>query len=289
MRPRAGDRSDNATILRRMADLERSGVGPDVRTPLWSRLARSRDLIVALTHADLRVRYGRGPFRIVKWVLEPFALLGVYLMLVTFVVDRPGMDPGLSLACAIVPFQLVMTTVVSSTNAITMRESVILNMRFDRSLIPPTTVATETVAFFASLSLIVMTMIAYGVAPTPAILLYPFVLALNMLFALALAFPISLIGLWFRELRVFVVSFARAMFFLAPGLVPLSEASETAERWLRLNPLTGLFESYRAVFLYGDVPQAIDVLVPLLFSVVLLALAVPVYRREQGQFAKVVE
>ena len=79
------------------------------------------------------------------------------------------------------------------------------------------------------------------------------------------------------------------MFFLAPGLVPLSEASETAERWLRLNPLTGLFESYRAVFLYGDVPQAIDVLVPLLFSVVLLALAVPVYRREQGQFAKVVE
>ena len=160
MRPRAGDRSDNATILRRMADLERSGVGPDVRTPLWSRLARSRDLIVALTHADLRVRYGRGPFRIVKWVLEPFALLGVYLMLVTFVVDRPGMDPGLSLACAIVPFQLVMTTVVSSTNAITMRESVILNMRFDRSLIPPTTVATETVAFFASLSLIVITMIA---------------------------------------------------------------------------------------------------------------------------------
>ena len=30
-------------------------------------------------------------------------------------------------------------------------------------------------------------------------------------------------------------------------------------------------------------------LVPLLFSVVLLALAVPVYRREQRQFAKVVE
>ena len=198
---------------------------------------------------------GGGRFRIVKWVLEPFALLGVYLMLVTFVVDRPGMDPGLSLACAIVPFQLVMTTVVSSTNAITMRESIILNMRFDRTLIPPTTVATETVAFLASLSLIVLTMIAYGVAPTPAIAAVPASSSRSTCcFALALAFPISLIGLWFRELRVFVVSFARAMFFLAPGLVPLSEASETAERWLRLNPLTGLFEAYRAVFLYGDVP-----------------------------------
>jgi lipopolysaccharide transport system permease protein len=272
-----------------MADLERSGVGPVVREPVGQRLARTRDLIVALTRADLRVRYSRGPFRFVKWLLDPFALLGVYLVLVTFVFDNPGEAPGLSLACAVVPFQLVMTTVVSSTNAITLRESVILNMRFDRMLIPPSTVATETVAFLASLSLIVGTMIVYGVAPTAAILFYPVVLLLNILLALAVAFPISLIGLWFRELRVFVVSFARAMFFLAPGLVPLSEASETAQTWLRLNPLTGLFESYRAVFLFGEVPQLDDLLYPALFSLVLLVLAVPIYRREQGQFAKVVE
>ena len=41
-----------------------------------------------------------------------------------------------------------------------MRRVVILNMRFDRSLIPDDGGGTETVAFFASLSLIVMTMIA---------------------------------------------------------------------------------------------------------------------------------
>ena len=272
-----------------MADVARSGARPDVREPLWSRLARKRDLIVALTHADLRVRYGRGPFRLVKWILEPFALLGVYLMLVTFVVDKPGDDPGLSLACAVVPFQLIMTTVISSTNAITMRESVILNMRFDRTLIPPATVVTETVAFLASLSLIVVTMIAYGVAPTAAILAYPLLLAVNMLLALSLAFPVSLVGLWFRELRVFVVSFTRAMFFLAPGLVPLSQASDTAQRWLQLNPLTGLFESYRAVFLFGELPDAVDVLYPVGLAAVLLALTVPLDRREQRQFAKVVE
>ena len=132
-------------------------------------------------------------------------------------------------------------------------------------------------------------MIAYGVAPTPAILLYPFVLALNMLLALALAFPISLIGLWFRELRVFVVELRpRDVLPRAGPRAPLRGLGDGGAL-ARLNPLTGLFESYRAVFLYGDVPQAIDVLVPLLFSVVLLALTVPVYRREQGQFAKVVE
>lgn len=273
-----------------MADLERSGVGRRLLAGSTGvRFPREIELIVALSRADVRVRYGRGPFRLVKWMLEPLAVLGVYLLLITFVVDRPGVAPGLSLACAIVPFQLIMSSVVSSTNAITLRESIILNMRFDRMLIPPATVATETVAFFPSLSLIVITMAAYGVSPTPAIAAYPLLLAITMLLALSVAYPVTLIGLWFQELRVFVVSFVRAMFFLAPGLVSLSQTSDSAEGWLRLNPLTGLFEAHRAVFLDGELPAPADLLYPALFALVALVVSVPIYRREQGQFAKVVE
>lgn len=255
----------------------------------WTRLSRTFDVLIALARADLRSRYGRGRLRLVKWLLDPFALLGVYLLLVTFVVARPGEAPGLSLACAIIPFQLVMTTVACSTNAITMRESIILNMRFDRTLIPAATVATETVAFVASLTLIVFMMIVYGIAPTPAIAWYPIVFAVNVMLALAVAYPISLIGLWFRDLRVFVISVARATFFLAPGLVPLAETSERAQSLLRLNPLTGLFEAHRDVFLFGEAPNPTDLVYPFLFAVVLLLLVVPLYRREQRQFAKVVE
>jgi lipopolysaccharide transport system permease protein len=254
-----------------------------------SRLARMLDVVVALARADVRARYGRGRLRLVKWLLDPYALLGVYLLLVTFVLDNPGKAPGLSLACAIIPFQLVMATIASSTNAVTMRESIILNMRFDRTLIPPATVATETLAFAASLTMIGLTMIAYGIAPTPAIAWYPVVFAVNVLLSLAVAYPVTLIGLWFRELRVFVISLARATFFLSPALVPLSQTSERAQSILRFNPLTGLFEAYRAVFLYGRSPHASDLLYPLLFSLLLLVLVVPLYRVEQRQFAKVVE
>lgn len=246
-------------------------------------------MLRALAKADLRARYGRGRLRFVKWLLDPFALLGVYLVLVTFVLDRPGTAPGLSLACAIVPFQLVMSAVVNATTSVASRESIILNMRFERTLIPAAVVATEVIAFVASLAMIAMTMIAYTVAPTEALLWYPLVFAANVALALAVAYPASLIGLWFPELRVFVFSFARAMFFLAPGLVPLTDASSAAQDWLRLNPLTGLFEAHRDVFVRGNAPAAADVLYPLLFSSVLLLLVLPLYRREQTQFAKVVE
>ena len=64
--------------------------------------AKRIDLLIALSSSDLRARYGRGSWKSLKWLLDPFFATGVYLILVTFVIDRPGVAPGLSIACATV-------------------------------------------------------------------------------------------------------------------------------------------------------------------------------------------
>ena len=245
------------------------------------------DVALALMTADLRMRYGRGASRVVRWLVDPYALVGVYLLLVTFVLGRPGDAAGLRLACAIVPFQLVIGAVQFSTGALEMRQSAILNMAYERTLIPIATVLTECVAFVASLSLIVVTMAAYGVAPTAAIAWLPVLFLVTVVLALGLAYPATLFGVWFPQLRVFATNGVRALFFLSPGLVALSATPPDSEGALRLNPLTGIFEAYRSVFLLGESPSGGDLLYPSLVGVVLLAVSVPLYRAEQGQLAKV--
>jgi len=207
-------------------------------------------------------------------------VVGVYLVLVTIVL--------LTLACAVVPFSLVMTTIVNALGAVSARSSIILNMSFRRVLIPVSAALTETVAFAASLVLVVAMVAIYGITPNAAVLWLPVVIALNVLLAIACAYGASLFGLWFSDLRPFAVSFVRTMFFLAPGLVPLSDVGGRANDLLRINPLTGLFEAYRAVLVYGHRPAAWQLLVPLGASAILLAVLVPVYLRDQRQFAKVV-
>ena len=246
-------------------------------------------VVFALAAADIRERYGRGSARLAKWLLDPFALVGVYLLLVTFVLSRPGRAPGLSLACAVVPFQLLMSSVISSLGAVGRRKSIILNMRFRRELIPVAAVLTETIAFAASLLLLAVMMAGYGVAPTLSILSLPLALAETVVLALACSYPACLIGLWFPDLRNFVISFVRAVFFVAPGLVALHEIHGTTADVVRANPLTGLFESYRDALVYGQAPAAWQLLYPLAFSAALLALFWPIFRSEQSQFAKVVE
>lgn len=251
-------------------------------------LARSADLLRVLAESDLRFRYGRGPWRFIRWLFEPVALVGVYLLLVTFILDRPGTAVGLSLACAVIPFQLVMLTIGNAMTTLDARRPILLNMAFKRMLLPASSALTESVGFASSLFLIIFMMAVYGIAPTWNILWFPLVLLVNLLLAVAAAYPAILLGIWLRELRTFVVSFVRILFFLGPGLVPLAETSQGVRDVVRLNPLTGLFEAYRDVFLDGQRPPAWELLYPLIGAVVLLVLFVPVYRIEQRQFAKVV-
>ena len=248
-----------------------------------------KDVLIALTIADLKVRYGRGGARLVKWIVDPFALVGVYLVLVTFVLDRPGEAPGLSLACAVIPFQLVIATVANALGAVAVRHSIVLNMSFNRTLLPLSGTLTETMAFGASLLLLAFMMVVYAVPPTLATLWLPVVIGVNVLLAVAIAYPASLIGVWMPDLRSILTSAVRVLFFIAPGLVPLSEVSGSAHDLLQLNPLTGLFESYRDALLYTQAPGAFELLYPTAFALVLLAIFVPLYRSEQRQFAKMIE
>lgn len=255
---------------------------------LIGRLLRAVDLLRSLTEADLRFRYGRGPTRLLRWLLEPFALVGVYLLLVTFVLDLPGTAPGLSLAAVIVPFQLVISTVGNAMEAVPVRRPILLNMAFERNLIPVSSALTECASFLASFLLIIVMMAAYRIAPSFAFVWLPAVVLVNVYLAVAAAYAASLLGLWLRELKPFLLSFVRMLFFLSPGLVPLSETSPHIRSLLRLNPLTGLFEAYRGIFLDGRAPAAWELLYPILIGAVLLVLFVPLYRIEQRQFAKVV-
>jgi len=223
----------------------------------------------------------------VQWLVDPFALVGMYLLL-RVILGRGGHATGLSVACAVVPFQIVLLSCTSAMNAVSLREPILLNRRFDRMLIPPSAVMTEGLSFAASFLMFPLLMAYYGVAPTLALLWLPLVVASTVVLAFGAAWPAALLGLWFPTLKLFTSQALRMLFFAAPGLVALAEVSDDVRDWIVLNPLTGVFESFRDVFLYGDAPALWQVAYPVATGALLSLLFIPVYRREQRHFAKLV-
>ena len=77
--------------------------------------------------------------------------------------------------------------------------------------------------------------------------------------------------------------------WVAAGLVALGQTHGGAHTLLSLNPLTAIFESYRDVLLYGQSPAAWELLYPVAFALLLLGVFTRLYKREESQFAKVIE
>lgn len=245
------------------------------------------DVLITLALADLRDRFGRGGARVVKWLIDPYAVAGVYLVFVAFIIDRGGEAPGLTVACAVVPFQLFLSTVLASLRSVRDRRSLFLNLDFRRGMLPAALTITEALGFAASLSLLAVMMAAYGVVPTAAMLWLIPAIAVNLFFALAFAYVGTLFGIWFKDLIPFALSALRILYFLAPGVIALSAITGRANELVRLNPLTGIFEAYRDALLYGQAPAAWELLYPAGFGVVVLAVTLPVFRSEERHFAKV--
>jgi homopolymeric O-antigen transport system permease protein len=266
------------------------GLRPRRASAPWSGTAREiLEQLRVLTASDLRVRYGRGGWHFLKWLIDPFALTGVYMLMVVFIFYRRGYATGLSLACSIIPFQLVTMTVANSLGVVQMRRSIIANMRFRRALLPISAALTEAVGFGASLTLLALMMAIYGIAPTAAIVWLPIALTLTLVFGIAVAYPVALIGVWAPDLRPLMMSLVRMAYYLAPGLVVLAAIQGRTNDLVRANPLTGLFEAMRHAVLYRSSPPAWELLYPLGVAVVLLIVFVPIYLREQRHFAKVLE
>jgi ABC-type polysaccharide/polyol phosphate export permease len=249
---------------------------------------RRLHVLLALTRSDLRIRYGRGGWQVVNWLVTPFALVGIYLLL-RVVVGRGGEQAALSIACAVVPFQIVLTGCESAMGAVRLRSPIIDNRRFDHVLLPPSSVMTEGFAFAASFLLFPMTMIYYGVAPTMALLWLPVVVAATFVLALGMAWPAALLGVLLPTTRVFAGQALRILFFAAPGIVTLAEVPSGVRDWIVLNPLSGIFESYRHVFLYGDAPRLWELAYPVALGIVLTLVFLPLYKREQRHFAKLIK
>jgi lipopolysaccharide transport system permease protein len=245
------------------------------------------DLLLALTALDIRVRYGQGPLRLAKWFVDPIGFIAIYLVLVVYVIDRSGEAPGLSIACAVVPFHYAARTVGNALGTIRRRRTLMASFALPRGLFPAVSTLTEAAGFAAGLVLLALLMVLYAVPPTAAILWLPVTVAITLLVALAMAYPASLFGLWFPDLAPFVSHGMRALFFLASGLVALEQTTGAGSDILRLNPLTGLFEAFRKTLLYGETPAAWELLFPVGFAVLLLAIWVPIYTHEQRDFAKV--
>jgi ABC-type polysaccharide/polyol phosphate export permease len=220
---------------------------------LWQR----RTLVPVLASRDIKSTYEMNIVGFGWWLLEPLSMTAVYYVLLNIIRQKTTNDPTqfLSILVVMLAFKWLTQSLVGSMGVVRSNASLVTDVYFPRALLPLTQLVTGLAHFGIGLLTIPVFMFLFGVGPSPALIWLPLVIAVQFLFMLGLAYPLSVWGLTYRNLPGLMGNLLRLWFYLSPGLYGLDAVPARFRVLMRFNPLTGIFLGYKGAIITRQAPD----------------------------------
>lgn len=255
-----------------------------------------RRLIAYLVRADLRKSGSDTLLGNLWWFMDPLLQMLVYVIFVGIILQRGGAieDYPLFVLCAILPWKWFQSAVGDGVSSIVSRERLIKQIFFPKLVLPVSTTMAGVVSFaFGLVPLLAITLIFYRGHLSAWFLLIPLVAVVQLVFSLGVVILVSAANVFYRDVGNLTRHLLRMWFYLSPALYPAELVKEIAKDnpiiadLFALNPWTVLFGAYRDLIFYGRAPHWTGLAILLAVSVVMVLIAVYLFKRAEPSFAKV--
>lgn len=253
-----------------------------------------RRLIQYLVRADLKKHGSDTLLGNIWWILDPLLTMVVYVVLVMVITKSSKEAYPLFIFCAILPWKWFSSTIGDAATCIIGRERVIKQVHFPKIVLPLAACVGGVVSFaFGLIPLLVMLVLLFPSHLSAWVIGIPVVAAVQFLFTLGVAILLSSITVFYRDIGLLMTHMLRLWFYLSPALYGADQIESLASKHPELmtiynmNPFASIFESYRNLIYYGQAPTWDLLGIVVLESLVLLLVAVLVFRRLEPSFAKV--
>jgi ABC-type polysaccharide/polyol phosphate export permease len=241
---------------------------------IWER----RDVLRMLTDRGLRQKYAGSVLGYAWSFIEPALLIATYFVLLKIFHKSYPMYP-LFIGSTILPWQWFASTVNSSTSTLRKNSRLITSIALPREIYPLADVSAKAIEFVLSLPILIVVAWFYGVRPSPYIFALPLVLVLELMICTGMALLVSSLNTVLRDIQQGIGIVIRMMFYLVPVLYPLARLSPAAQRLYAYNPMVGILEVNRAVWLPGYWTSWRPVYFSVVGSVVILVVGFAVFIR----------
>jgi ABC-type polysaccharide/polyol phosphate export permease len=259
-----------------------------------------RRLVRYLVQADAKKKGADTFLGNLWWIMDPLLQMGVYVVFVSLILSVKTPDYPLFILSAILPWKWFNSSLTDAAGSVVSQDKLIKQIQFPKIVLPVAATTAGVVGFLFGLIPLAGIMLLYGHRISPFVLLIPVIAFVQYVFTLGMAFLVSAVNVFFRDLGNVLRHVLRLWFYLSPALYSMStlDASNTFQSnpvlrtVAHANPFAVLFESYRAV-IYGKpngpphAPDFQSLLLLLGASVLLIALGAVVFKRLEPTFAKV--
>jgi lipopolysaccharide transport system permease protein len=250
---------------------------------LW----RYRDLAGQIALRDITVRYRQTALGGAWAVLQPIGFMVVFSLIFGNLagVSSDGLPYPLFSLAALVPWTFFSTALLLGSDSLVSNSGLVSKIYFPRIFMPAGVIVAGFVDMAISLVILLVIVLAWGYAPSLAILALPLLVAIATAAALGTTAALSAINVRYRDVR-YVIPFAIQMWlFVTPVVYPSSAISEPWRTLSAVNPMVGVVEGFRwATLGTGDPPWDL-IGISALAAVTILAAGLAYFDRVERAFA----
>jgi len=246
-----------------------------------------REMIGSLIKRDLKSRYKGSALGFLWSFLNPLLQLIVYSFVFKIVMRATYEKYYLFLFVALVPWLFFMTSVTGGTSCIWSQKDLVNKIYFPREVLPIAYVTCQLVNMLLSFVVIfaVILFTRHGINPA-AFMYLPIIILIEYILALGIAFFVSSITVFLRDVEYIMGIAMMAWQFMSPVMYGIDLIPEKYRMIYQLNPMTPILMAYRDIFYYKQPPQLCTLIQAAVLGIVVLGIGFFVFQRLKRHFSE---
>lgn len=249
-------------------------------------LYQYREFLKTSVLKDFRGKYKKSFLGVLWSFINPLLQLLIYSIVFSFIM-KSGIDNyACFLVVALIPWTFFNTTLIQSTTSIICNAGIVKKVYFPREILPISTVTSNLINFLISCVIIIAALIISGVGLSWYILLLPIILIVQYILLIGLAFILSSITVYIRDLEYFISVLMMLWFYLCPIVYSVDFIPD---KWLplfKLNPMLHIINAYRDVLFYKRLPDMANLGIWTLISIVIAFIGYKIFKKLEKRFAE---
>lgn len=250
-----------------------------------------RDLLFAFADRDIRLRYRQTVLGVAWVVLQPLMGAGVFAIVFGVIAKLPsqGVPYFLVSFAGLLGWTVFFGSITRISPSLVANAPLIRKVFFPRLLVPLGVIPSVLVDLAVGLVVMIVLLIAYGVAPGWGLLLLPASVLILLAIALGLGLMASSLAVKYRDIQHIVPFAVQFLMYASPVGYSASAVPERFEAlYFLLNPLAAPIETIRWGFLNTAQPDLIYLAYSFVVGLLGLFLGLVVFRRVEREFADVI-
>lgn len=257
----------------------------------FKELWNYRELVYFFVWRDIKVRYKQTAVGALWAIFQPL----IAMLIFTFFFGRFAKMPSDGIPYPIFVYVgLLLWNYFSfglshSSSSMVANAGIIQKIYFPRLIIPISSSFVGLVDFAVASVILIGLMFYYHYIPNITGLLYlPLLLLTCFLSSVGLGSFLAAINVKYRDVRYVVPFFIQMLMFLTPVIYPVSMLGEKYRLLISLNPMSGIIETSRAVFLGVKGADWSLLSISIVVSISLFIVGIMYFRKTERFFADII-